>query len=322
MIQWMSICSAADLSFFDTQLLNNANFFDGVIRRDLKGNEIFNFFKINYDDGSGPENVSLCTGFRVLQKKNRFLIATSRHCFKYTEEEACRKNLMKIVPMKDSDFKFIGTCHKIIVSSEKDDLFIMEINIIAQHAASVFLESAVKEAFPAFKLAAYTADVGAPLVMFGFPTDPTRRGRPTVTENCEVMPSTARDGIYFLPPEEQQILMDKSDKARLETPPQILEMAAKLEVVKLKHNCSVYNGNSGGPILVQGSKDVLGIPFDYWPEFLKSVPKTYARSMESVAEFVRRHRKVLDDEGIEISEKAPPVRLRVPALRKKLSQSI
>lgn len=315
---------AAESSLFDTDLMHNANFFESVVRRNAKANEVYNFFEIVFDNGSGPQNRAHCTGFRVQQKNNRFFVASARHCFNYREKQACENNFIKVVPIPDIETNYRGTCKKIIISSENDDLFLMEINITENSLPGVpgFFESRFLELYPGFKLAGYQPVTGMPLEMFGFPIDPSRRGAPTVTENCEILPETSNDAILHLPLEERQRLIHNSEKIRRETPLEILEMINKVDVVKIKHNCSVYKGNSGGPIRIHGTNDVVGVPFDYRDGFLKSVPRTYSRNMESVTEFVRRHRKVLDAEGVEISDKVPAVRLRVKPARKKAQQFI
>lgn len=301
--------------------MHNANFFTGVIRRNIKADEVFNFFRVIYDDGTGKKNIRRCAGFRVLQKNNRFFIASARHCLNYREKQACDNNFIKIVPIPKIEASYVGSCKKIIISSESDDLFVMEINI-TQHEMPGFYSSSFLELYPGFKLAGYQPNVSTPLQMFGFPLDSLRGGAPTVTENCEVLPADSRDGIFHLSPEEQQKLIDKSEKNLRETPIETLVLMNKINIVKIKHNCSVYVGNSGGPIRIQGSHDIIGIPSDYWDGMLTSVPKSYSRAMESVPEFVKRHRKILDAEGVEISDRSPDVRLHIRPGRNKRIHSI
>ena len=62
-----------------------------------------------------------------------------------------------------------------------------------------------------------------------------RRGRLTVTENCWVI-----DG------DEPSPHADLLDRSAL-------------------HNCSTYGGNSGGPMIAEGTRIAVGLPFTYQP---------------------------------------------------------
>ena len=313
-------CAAAELSLFETSLLQKMNFFDGTLRRDMKEVEPLTFLKVIYDNKSNEDTVSICSGFRVQQKNNRFFVATARHCINFDELNACDQKQIKVAPADSSGGYYFGTCKKIIASSEDEDLFIMEVQIASSLGnSSTLFESKVKETFPGYNLASYLPAAGTPLVVSGFPTDPTRQGKATITEKCEILPENAQDSIYAMPLDERARLLEIFETARSQLPEAVSEYLSKLNITQLKHNCSVYKGNSGGPARIEGTKDIVGIPHDSWLELMKSVPRYFARNLEATATFVKRHRKILEEQGIEISDSMPKVRLRPsPAELKKI----
>ena len=91
----------------------------------------------------------------------------------------------------------------------------------------------VRPAMTALKLSTGAPAAGTPLKMIGYPGDPWRKGALTVTESC-----TAEGRVYRSP---HRDLLDLS----------------------MRHNCSTYGGNSGGPMLRAGTNEVIGLPFTY-----------------------------------------------------------
>ena len=63
----------------------------------------------------------------------------------------------------------------------------------------------------------------------------------------------------------------------------------------------MYGGNSGGPILIENTLDVIGLPFTYWPNLYTPVPALGAHSFEELAGFVGRNRGTLVSHGITVS---------------------
>lgn len=303
---------AAETSLFDTNNLHQMNFFEGSIRRNPQGKEILTFLKLIYDENTGDRRFRpICAGFRVQQKSNRFFVATARHCFDFKETEACEKKQIQMAPADSSGGYYFGTCKKIIASSDESDLFVMEMQIETSFGpATALFEAQVKETFPSYYLASYIPNPGVPLIVSGFPKDSIRRANATITEKCEILPAAAQDSIYALKPDDQKKIRDIFEKEKMKLSEFFREKLSKLNRTFLKHNCSVYLGNSGGPGRIEGSHDIVGIQHDSWKGFFKSVPRHFARNMEPTAPFVQRHRDELEDEGVVISDSEPKVQLR------------
>lgn len=76
------------------------------------------------------------------------------------------------------------------------------------------------------------------------------------------------------------------------------------------HNCTTYGGNSGGPMYIEGTRVVIGLPFTYIPDYWegKANPNAYDRrsptNLETAAhlaltaDFVSVHRTELLTAGI------------------------
>lgn len=318
-IQWSCWPAWADVAQFDTQLLRPTNFFEGSQRRNVTKDEITSFLRVIFE----PAPTRLCGAFRVQSKDNRFLVASSRHCFDFDESNACERKQIRIATADSTGNYFFGSCKKIIVSSPSDDLFIMDVQLASSTGnAGPFFESKVKEMFPGYKLASYRPEPGTPLVISGFPTDPARQGQATISEKCEILSPMSYDSIYGASREERSKFAENDDAEFDQLPESIRNSLAVLEIVKLKHNCSVYMGNSGGPARIEGSMDIVGVPFDGWKGFFKIVPRYLARNLESTSGFVHRHRQVLDIENVIISDTSPKVRLRPPPTQSKKIQTI
>jgi hypothetical protein len=129
------------------------------------------------------------------------------------------------------------------------------------------------------RLAGFVPEVKTRLKMIGYPGDPERRGQLTVTEGCWVLkgdvPSPFADG-------------------RTRDPSAL-------------HNCSTYGGNSGGPMLIDGTRLAVGLPFTYVPgDFAPNGAENLgtAAHMARMADFVKRNRAALDAAGIVVAESA------------------
>ena len=69
---------------------------------------------------------------------------------------------------------------------------------------------------------------------------------------------------------------------------------------QLFSNCSVYGGNSGGPIMVENTDYVIGHPRSYVPGHYKIVPSNFSMQIESSDVFVQRNRTALEALGVKI----------------------
>lgn len=162
-----------------------------------------------------------------------------------------------------------GTCKKVVAASSGYDLALVEMNI-APDSRRTYL-----------KLASYTPPVNARLQMLGFPADNypydnMGRGKFTVSENCWVMSGTVG------------------------SPHQEIREAS------VRHNCSTYGGNSGGPMILENSRTAVGMPFTYEPNNYQpynSNTLSTSAYMAQMADFVSRHRTSLQAAGVTVTSR-------------------
>jgi hypothetical protein len=170
---------------------------------------------------------------------------------------------------RDNDGK-VGVCTRVVAAATDLDIAVFEASFA--HAPATQL-----------RLAAYAPPVRTRLFMIGYPADadPTtaRRGRLTVTENCWVLSSDT--------PSPYQDLRDRS----------------------AHHNCSTYGGNSGGPMIAEGTLSAVGLPFTYVPnDYRRREAESLATAahLAKMQDFVGRFRTTLDAEGIGIDDEPVP----------------
>ena len=161
-----------------------------------------------------------------------------------------------------------GTCTRVVAADDRHDIAVFE---AAMRHASLG-ESTLR-------LAAYTPKVDTELLMIGYPADrdPTtaRRGELTVTTDCWVLSGPG--------PSPHDDTLDRS----------------------AQHNCSTYGGNSGGPMIRKGSREVIGLPFTYAPNDYRRRSATDPRTAATLAltsDFVKIHRAELVEAGIVLVE--------------------
>lgn len=160
-----------------------------------------------------------------------------------------------------------GACDEILVTAKDTDIVIFR----------------AKDYDPAWvsrplRLAGYDPEPQDRLWMIGYPGDINRKGRLTVTENCWV-------------------------KANHQPSPYPPSMPHQGDTV-FTHNCSTYGGNSGGPVVREGTRDVVGEPYTYLPDYMILMPadgRDYIASGASMAQFVANHRDRLAELGLSLS---------------------
>lgn len=183
-----------------------------------------------------------------------------------------------------------GSCIRIVASDPEHDIMLFEASYAGEMGKN-----------RGFRLAAYHPAIDTRLGMLGYPADRIRQGHATLTENCWVLSDVKGS------PFSESTMQDPSQA----------------------HNCSTYGGNSGGPIFIEGSRDVIGLPFTYVPNDYGLRPEDmspHAANFASMADFVARHRTLLEAEGILISTLAPKARstsrlLTVPGGQEKITTS-
>lgn len=162
----------------------------------------------------------------------------------------------------------VGSCQRIIASEPGRDIFFFE----AKYDQPVPVERTLR-------LTAYLPKINTRLQMLGFPAD-IRHGMATLTENCWIL----SDSVESIHTHDNPATVDPSQM----------------------HNCSTYGGNSGGPMIIEGTRDVIGLPSTYQPAQIAPYKKDeLVAFLVSMADFVRLKRDVLAQEKIVISETEP-----------------
>ncbi len=261
-------------------LLHNVFMFENTLRRDGTFDEAKSIVYMS----------SGCTGFFVKNKNNKPYIMTARHCYNYNFTQQCQKGLIYLYAISEDHTPHIGRCQNIIASSALDDAVIFE----AQFE---------KEFYPpldSYSLAGTEAPTCSKAELIGFPADPERQGRFTVSENCWTQPSDSLHAEYmFTDPDKEQEAIEDTRKYWEENP-DLLAQLTSLSIKPGYHNCSVYGGNSGGPLKLAGQKIAIGLPFQYLHVEGTLFSADAHTVYESLDEFVNRHHSTLKQHGISI----------------------
>lgn len=209
-----------------------------------------------------------CTGFYIENTKDTVTIVSARHCFDFAPEHFCQNG-----GLFSSGDGQEGRCREVIAAGDQHDIVVFRADFAKKPASE-----------HALRLSSSVPTPQTRLKMIGYPQDPERDGKLTVTENCWVISSDGQSP-YF---------------AR----------DARLPDRTSRHNCSTYGGNSGGPMLIEGTREVVGLPFSYSKRDL--TPRqpdnvSTAAYMTRMADFVEQHREALDAAGIlTAGEQMPP----------------
>lgn len=213
---------------------------------------------------------SRCAAFFVENTAGKVYVVTARHCVDFALDTWCSEDGVVI-----DNFGAQGTCVRVVVADDSRDIALFEADIA--HASS---------GEETLRLAAYVPEVRTKLVMVGYPTDEDpksgRFGMLTTTTNCWVLSEPV-----------------ESPYARVN--PNVLDRA-------VRHNCSTYRGNSGGPMYVEGTRDAIGLPFSFMEndyERRKAEDLKTSAHLALVSDFVSAHREVLVNEGIVLAETQP-----------------
>jgi hypothetical protein len=152
----------------------------------------------------------------------------------------------------------IGQCKAPLISSTGDDIILFEANTFSGSEEVIRLV-----------LAAFTPAIGSSLEMFGYPTDEVAAGRAVKVNNCWTL-SDVQLSPYFQGPFNQT----------------------------LRHNCSTFGGNSGGPMVVAGTNIVIGEPFMYKDTELRPSGIERASYLSLMSEFVSKNKDELNRLGV------------------------
>ncbi len=132
----------------------------------------------------------------------------------------------------------------------------------------------------AYSLATYVPAVGTPMQLIGFPGDEFRKAEATVSENCEITPYS---DLY-------------------------VSTVGSASDLSIPHNCSTWGGNSGGPFVVAGTNDVVGLPGSYSPNYHTKDWKTgpgfgydgRVAELDLIQSLTSRYSEKLDALGVDI----------------------
>jgi hypothetical protein len=128
------------------------------------------------------------------------------------------------------------------------------------------------------RMASFVPPLYSRLIMVGYPGDKYRRGKLTTTSNCWVLRENTSS------PHSQMV-----DRSSL-------------------HNCSTYGGNSGGPMILEGTNVAIGLPFTYAPgDYRMRNPWAISSSshLAQMADMVGRKRSELEEAGVIIVDEVP-----------------
>lgn len=293
---WAQIRAFSIKEVNQTDLLEPINFFMQSNRRDLSDKEerlIVRATKKGKESG--------CSAFFLKNTQGKIYVGTARHCYSHKEEQACNNDEIRILPSGTLKNFFLGTCKRLVAGSIKDDFFIMEVNILDSTGApaSQELTSQIQKYYVPLVLTSYAPPAYFPLKMLGYPSDDVRKSRPTVSENCYVQPDNTKTAIQAVPEDQRdpRYLKWLNEKRPLDPETKSLEIRHRAM------NCSVYGGNSGGPIIIENSYDLLGLPSSYAPGLYNKIPESYSVAFEEIKSFVDRNLSQIQDNGLVISSR-------------------
>jgi hypothetical protein len=161
-----------------------------------------------------------------------------------------------------------GKCQRVVASDDSHDIALVEATFPYTPSTSQPLS-----------LAAYSPKKMQKLVMIGYPADAYRKGYATTTDRCWI---TEEDVASPHP-------ITMSDRSA-------------------KHNCTTYGGNSGGPMIAEGTSIAVGLPFTYYPDNYTSYDEkdvTNHAIMAKMSDFVASHRATLLAAGVDIVDTDP-----------------
>ncbi|HYX35733.1 MAG TPA: leucine-rich repeat domain-containing protein [Oligoflexus sp.] len=233
----------------------------------------FKFFENSIRRDPDPESSSKvvklevgCTAFFVENMSGKAILATAAHCFRLSASGSEEAWCAASGSFIDNNGDK-GTCKRIIAGDPNRDIMFFEAN----YSKPIRVEQT-------FRLATYDPSKNTRLNMLGYPADRIRNGKITLTENCWIV----EEGIF--PP--------AYDQFGFQDPTYM-------------HNCSTYGGNSGGPIYVEGSRDVIGMPSEYSPGDYSFMPSDFGVRMNAISDFVAHKKDMLEAEGIAFSTVQP-----------------
>lgn len=290
----------------------------GAYQAHLIGDEAHKFVKLG---GKG------CAAFAVRHtSKGRFVFASAYHCVSPPGPEGWCKTLQAGVEDIE-DHNQIGRCSEVLFQDVTWDLFLFEVKPAGDSAEKRLeneghLSKLIRLRFPSFM-----PRLDEPLIALGFPADSFRQGKATVTVKCEV---TSRNE------ESRRTVTERIYRrgGRVPTATELKEISEEPTSLRFGHNCSIYGGNSGGPMLYELSDIFVGLPTTYVPQkqqnglYKSDDPATWAKGEDAAlfVDLVVDRKKELQELGIvmakdlsnrtarDLDAPSAPAQSRIPSL--------
>jgi len=283
---------AADTDAERLGAVSSAQMFEQAVRRDPTELERSRVARIGY---------ASCTGFFLENTSGTTFVASALHCFYWDAENWCATNGWLRVgdgftdgasdedgDGRDDAYGYgeddpnDGWCSRIIAAEPTLDIVVFEADL--PHPA---------EGDSTFRLAAYEPKVQTRAVLTGFPSDDDRDSKITTSENCWLLSGVNRYPLQYGAP------------------------GSHIIDANIKHNCSAFPGNSGGPFSIEGTRDAIGVVVAAAsePKVSASNDLMYAATSSPTSAFVALHRAALEEAGIVLSASQDPVTLPAPAAR-------
>ncbi len=283
--------------------------FKGILKKGLLGclllitmlatNSSHAYFSINsVREYPGPEYASsiakiyinrsdnkhgICTGFFIDNLNKKPFLVTARHCVEYEMTSACKNNSFTVITEIG---KFKGTCEKIIAGSIFDDIIIILIDFADNK------QKALKD-ISFLSLSSVKPQIYTRFNALGYPVDIYNKDKLLrLVKNCWQVDKVVTKGDISLN------VLNALNHASAET----IEQTKKLRKKQLYHNCSIFGGMSGGPLIIEGTREVVGIPDGYFSSggipyfFSYDVGTTY----ELFSNFIQRNIKSLKKNDVTI----------------------
>ena len=231
-----------------------------------------------------------CTGFFLKNKNNKHFVMSSRHCFLLDLASKCGNDNPSIYGYSSDGNWVRGKCKNIIASSNKDDAIIFEVEFLNTF---ILPENT-------YMLAATERPVCSRVELKGFMSDPRRDNQQVVYHNCWTQSKFSTHADASFDNDVFKLLQTerlKNEQLTSEYQQSWTKTWNELNFTYGYHNCSVNGGNSGGPILLEDQPIAIGIPIQY-ESHEYSVPSKFHAIYESIPGFVKRHKKVLLENGI------------------------
>lgn len=148
-------------------------------------------------------------------------------------------------------------CREIVAGDANHDIVVMKFDDLPRDRSKDFT------------IGTFDLEVNDRLEMFGFPADPFNPNiNFAVTDNCWVRLRLSLNGRLF-----------DNNNSHNQT---------------FSHNCSTYGGNSGGPMVMEGTRIAIGLPNAYYPNNFTNRPDTNFVEGISLGKFAFKFKAQLD----------------------------